>query len=242
MKRLVLVLILMALLCGCDKDNPAGTSPEPTMNNYFPLAVGNWWKFSGIEVNDQGNPIAGTNFQSIMRVVGDTLANGLTYFVVRDSSYSSGSWQLDETSYMRISGDTLKFLMNMFDDPDFLEVNMAILPRTVGTTWTAAVLDTTMIGQGGESVNFKLTWMGQVAGFGPLTVPFGTHGSVYQIHQSMVFDITAQGTTMTYNRIADQWVGLDVGPMRIVQLPSTGPGDPEAGTKEELVDYDLASP
>lgn len=244
MKRSCIILTLFVLLAGCSKDDNPSVGPTPvlTIANFIPLNIGNWRKFDGMEIDASGNPLPGTNYQLTSSVVGDTLVNGLNYFVVHDSSDSSGSWQLVETSYYRTSGDTLKFLMPMFDGAELVEASTVILPQPVDSSWGMFTKDTSMQGQGGTTITIHIDGTGQILGLGSLTVPYGTLANTYHVQQTTNFQMTSPDTTITYVRTQEFWAAQDVGPARFYALPSEGPGDPEPGTREELVEYHLTTP
>jgi len=227
MKRGFLIVVLMGIF-----------PLQLSAHEFFPLEVGYWWQYDGIEVDSLGDPIPGTEYESFSTIIGDTLISGFTYYVMQDSSNESGSWEVWEDTYVRSAGDTVKMLMPFMDDPtDLIEINMAILPDPIGMTWTVLYLDTFIV-EMGDTMNVVWDWTGEILDTNSITVPVGTLDNVYHLYYliHLEFSYTFPETTIVSEMEMEIWVAQDVGPARFFQLPVLEP-DPEPGSLEELADY-----
>ncbi|MFH1861550.1 MAG: T9SS type A sorting domain-containing protein [bacterium] len=210
---------------------------------YFPMDIGKWWRFDACVVDSLGIPIPGTEYTSSSTVVRDTLIAGTSYSVMVDSSNQFGFWEVEEDTYIRAVGDTIKVLMPFFDDTtNWIEVDMAIAPAPIGTTWLVMQMDTIIMDTMGITVEMSVNWMGEITDFGTVVVPAGIFLNSYEIEHNMDFEMTwtSPETTITSNfsSIRQICAALDVGPVRTLQLPFENPGSEiEPGILEELADY-----
>ncbi len=90
-KRSITVLatvLVAALLSACSKEE-SSTGPT-TPPNYFPLAVGNWWVYTGIELDTSGAEIPGTEWRDSSVVVAQTTIAGRQGYVMVSYSTRTG--------------------------------------------------------------------------------------------------------------------------------------------------------
>ncbi len=112
-RRLGGVVLALAVLLGCSKEE-SSTGPS-TSANYFPLKVGNWWVYSRVELDTNGNVVAGTETRDSMVIVRQTQLGGKTAFVA--VTYSGGSMSGD-TTYMSTEGGKLYIYVQPSPQPD----------------------------------------------------------------------------------------------------------------------------
>ncbi len=208
-------------------------------HEYFPMEVGFWWDFSGVEVDSLGLPIPGTEYTTNTTITGTAEIGGIDYYILTDSSDQEGSWELVESSYMRAVGDTVKVLMTLFDDSlIWQELDIAILPRPEGFNWTILHYDTTYE-EMGNTIHMVLYWSGEVMDFGTIVVPAGLFPNTYHIRHTMEFEMefSLPETSFAYTMSQEIWAAQDVGPVRWFQLPTSGPGDLQPGGLEQLEDF-----
>jgi len=86
MKYLVISLVIATFLFSCQDDDQVGaTSPEETLE-LFPLALGNYWIYQVVKLDDLGNEeILPAN--DTVRIVGTTLINDEVYFRLEVSNF-----------------------------------------------------------------------------------------------------------------------------------------------------------
>jgi hypothetical protein len=145
-----------------------------------------------------------------------------------------------EDSYLRTSGDTLIFLMDMMDMGHYEEGDMAILPAPVGMTWTALMFDTIIV-EMGTTTEVSLDIEGEVLGIETCTVPIGTFDDTYHIVHHMALEVSMPETTVTGEMDREYWAAEDIGPLKFFNLPVTSFGDPEPGELQELADYSVTA-
>jgi hypothetical protein len=100
--------VLAALvMVGCSKEEPTQPSQpkeEPTQpKNYMPLAVGNWWVYSRVELDTNGNEKPGTEWRDSTVVVGTVRIAGKTAYAL--VSYIDG--EAGDTTCMALEGNKL---------------------------------------------------------------------------------------------------------------------------------------
>jgi hypothetical protein len=115
MKRWWIPVAALAALVmvGCSKEEP--TQPSQP-KNYMPLAVGNWWVYSRVELDTNGNVKPGTEWRDSTVVVGTVRIAGKTAYAL--VSYIDG--EADDTTCMALEGNKLYMYMdtsNVLDNP-----------------------------------------------------------------------------------------------------------------------------
>ncbi len=111
--RTTVILITGALaFTACKKDEPdtrvaPGPSQPSAISAYSKLAVGNYWVYSIVQYDAQGNETP-TVYTDSVAVVGDSVLNGNTYYVVQGTRplHSPGNAQ-NYTSIQRDSADCI---------------------------------------------------------------------------------------------------------------------------------------
>jgi hypothetical protein len=226
MKRLFPAFIAIILFLGCDGSSDSGNGGTGPLgaDAYFPLQIGNWWRFGGIETDSLDNPIPGTEYVHSTTVVGDTIISDHTYYMMLDSMNMGGSWHLEELQFVRLEGDTIKFLMSFFDESSALyDVNMVILPYDVGETWNAITLDTVMENPIGDPLNVSLQITGELLATGPVTVPVGTLENAVHIGHVAAIEISNPDTSISFISEIKFWLAPDIGQVRQYEAPFTRP-------------------
>ncbi len=101
MKRIYFVIpLFLCLITGCD----SSIGPSSTLDEYFPLRVGNKWYYN--------SNYKDTNSINIIWEVGSLIEiNGHQYYEIRQENFNNQNVYSD-TSYYRLSGDTLFYYHN----------------------------------------------------------------------------------------------------------------------------------
>lgn len=103
-------LAALLSLAACRKDkteNPDPTIPEPSALEYFPLKVGNWWKYDAM-VLDTNDFVRMYDSSGIYcEVLDDSLMNGHLYFLLRSN---------DPNLYNTWCRDSLNLLVTLNGD------------------------------------------------------------------------------------------------------------------------------
>jgi hypothetical protein len=115
MKRWWIPAAALAALAmvGCSKEEP--TQPSQP-KNYMPLAVGNWWVYSRVQLDTDGNVKPGMEWRDSTVVVGTVRIAGKTAYALL--SYIDG--QAGDTTYVALEGNKLYMYMdtsNVRDNP-----------------------------------------------------------------------------------------------------------------------------
>jgi hypothetical protein len=108
--------------------------------NYFPLADGAKWEYTGHASSANGKQVS---FHGATRVDGETLINGKRYFKVIITSDSSGVPEvgkgIEAVRYYRVAEDSIYVRPgNDPDRPDLLEMP---LPIPIGTKWLSGATE-----------------------------------------------------------------------------------------------------
>ena len=102
--------------------------------NYFPLADGAKWEYTGHASSTSGKQLS---FRAATRVDGETLINGKRYFKVVITSDSSGTPEggkrIEAVRYYRVADDGI--YVRPGTDPDRPELLEMPLPIPIGTKW-----------------------------------------------------------------------------------------------------------
>jgi hypothetical protein len=105
--------LAVLVMVGCSKEEP--TQPSQP-KNYMPLAVGNWWVYSRVELDTNGNVKPGTEQRDSTVVVGTVRIAGKTAYAL--VSYIDG--EAVDTTYVALEGNKLYMYMDtsgMSDNP-----------------------------------------------------------------------------------------------------------------------------
>lgn len=79
--RLLQIAALLLLLQACQKDKNTPTPANATPTDYLPMKTGSYWAYK--VTADNGNIPGTTATHDTIRVVGDTLINGITYYQLK---------------------------------------------------------------------------------------------------------------------------------------------------------------
>ncbi len=130
MKRWWIPAIVLAVIvvAGCSKDEgPTQPPPQPPQpGNYMPLAVGNWWVYSRVELDTNGNVRPGTERRDSV-VVEDTLERkGRTWYLLQHYDEWGNRWIL---SFVAVEGNKL-YLHELLD-----ALSSAVVADFSGQPW-----------------------------------------------------------------------------------------------------------
>ncbi|PWJ43195.1 hypothetical protein [Sediminitomix flava] len=177
MRKLFLIGLVFTLLFSCDKDDSSLTSPS--LGNYFPLAIGNYWVYEHYQIDSLGNEIRRNQLDSVI-ISRDTLINGLQYFVL-EGNYSffnnEEHWGIidilrDSASYLVNDKGRIRFSATNFTDAldSFVETYQG--DTIFVTTYQMDDLESQVIVPAGEfeTLNYKGT---------TLDFTLGTQSPVY---------------------------------------------------------------
>lgn len=108
-RNLLLLSLSACVFVACDKDNnddpdtPPGPG-SPTIEDFAPLAIGNYWVYQRYQYDSLGNETV-TAFTDSVAVVGDTISSGNTYFILQGTRSLVNNQPY--RSYVRDSADCL---------------------------------------------------------------------------------------------------------------------------------------
>jgi hypothetical protein len=101
--------LAVLVMVGCSKEEP--TQPSQP-KNYMPLAVGNWWVYSRVELDTNGNEKRGTEWRDSTVVVDTVRIAGKTAYAL--AIYRGGG--AVDTTYMALEGNKLYMYMDTSED------------------------------------------------------------------------------------------------------------------------------
>lgn len=112
MKKISLTLItFLFLLYACKKNNdgPSSPSPEPeiTINEFFPMNIGNYWVYKFVNKDVNGD-VLGNIIYDTLKIVSDTTINSHNYFQFTTNKPTSNTQFLrrDSSGYIvDVNGD-----------------------------------------------------------------------------------------------------------------------------------------
>ncbi len=238
-------LVLFGL--GCSKES---TEPGPPPN-YFPLKVGNWWVYTGIELDTAGAEVPGTEWRDSTVVVGEVTVQGRKGYVM--VTYRSGSREGVDTTIVATDGGRLYI---------YLEGHSEEIPGPTGWVKFADVaagswrlLDTTVTDAPVEenlTVTGTLSWGGERGGAQVVTVK-GRQVTAQEFRVRIQFEgrLRSRGVeigTMSFTMVQHLWAAEGIGivrwqtdPSEMVIRSSLLPGgqmtQKEEGERTMLVDY-----
>jgi hypothetical protein len=101
--------LAVLVMVGCSKEEPT----QPTQpKNYMPLAVGNWWVYSKVQLDTNGNEKPGTEWRDSTVVVGAVrIAGKIAYKLV-----SYRRWGAGKTTYIALEGSRVYMYMDTSED------------------------------------------------------------------------------------------------------------------------------
>ncbi len=136
-------LLLLVLLWGCAKEE-SSTGPG-TAPNYFPLAVGNWWVSTTVQLDTNGNVVAGTESRDSMVIVAQTQLEGRTGFVAV-THHQNGT---TDTTVLSASGGKLYLYFHApqeVESPFDLLTGWVLWIDATQAQWTTASVSDTLEG------------------------------------------------------------------------------------------------
>ena len=125
--------VLAALvMVGCSKEEP--TQPSQP-KNYMPLAVGNWWVYSRVQLDTNGNVEPGMEWRDSTVVVGTVRIAGKTAYAL--VSYIDG--EAGDTTYVALEGNKLYMYLDtsgMSDNPFSVFGPWVLMVDFSGRSWS----------------------------------------------------------------------------------------------------------
>lgn len=112
MKKISLTLIASVFLmyaCKKNDDGPSTLGPEPeiTINEFFPMNIGNYWVYEFVQKTPNGDIIGNPSYDTL-KIVSDTVINNHTYFLFNTDKPMNG------TQYLR--RDSLGYIVDIKGD------------------------------------------------------------------------------------------------------------------------------
>ena len=118
MKKISLILIscvFFTYACKKNTDAPSTSVPEPeiTINEFFPMNIGNYWVYEFVQKNPSGEIIGNSSYDTL-KIVSDTLINNHTYFLFKTNKPSTGTQFLrrDSIGYIVDTQGNVKLIPN----------------------------------------------------------------------------------------------------------------------------------
>jgi hypothetical protein len=140
--------LAVLVMVGCSKEEPTQPSQpkeEPTQpKNYMPLAVGNWWVYSRVQLDTNGNVKPGMEWRDSTVVVGTVRIAGKTAYAL--VSYING--QAVDTTYMALEGNKLYIYLDtsrMFESPFRLFGPWMLMVDFSGQSWSTQAQDSVRV-------------------------------------------------------------------------------------------------
>jgi hypothetical protein len=157
MKYITTLLLLSSLVIGGCSKTSTTTGPPTGSSSYYPLAIGNWWKYIT------------TDSTKTLTVIGNTQFNGKTYFMIYDAS----------------TGDSIRIrkegpiYYSLFPDSTGTTLHEVIFyNETSGSTWGYDL--TILVFTGHATYTYVATGQSR-------TVNGKTYTNVTQIHIDQIF-------------------------------------------------------
>lgn len=208
MKKIVMALLFASLsLVSCSSDD-SGESYGESTGNYWPMAVNNTWTF-----DNNGS-------SSDIRIIGNTVFGGTTYYEISDPSESAlgvqnwvakkGATYLQKVAETSIVQDGVTINMEGYEVPlfkDDLEAN---------ASWSGTVSPkvTYIVNGQSASVNAKIKYTGTIVEKGAsVTLNGETYADVIKTRTRIEINIANQLTVANL----EYWLAKEVGPIREYQ-------------------------
>ncbi|GBD07426.1 hypothetical protein HRbin21_01251 [bacterium HR21] len=221
-------LLLLVLLWGCAKEE-SSTGPG-TAPNYFPLAVGNWWVSTTVQLDTNGNVVAGTESRDSMVIVAQTQLEGRTGFVAV-THHQNGT---TDTTVLSASGGKLYLYFHApqeVESPFDLLTGWVLWIDATQAQWTTASVSDTL--EGVELRGMRGTLMMQLtirgSRGGTTSVTIAEKNQTVQA-QEFVHTLQIQGTFVPEGQSAGipvqltqtvrSWFAGNIGQVRSRQEPS----------------------
>jgi hypothetical protein len=134
-------VLAVLVMVGCSKEEP--TQPSQP-KNYMPLAVGNWWVYSRVQLDTNGNEKPGTEQRDSTVVVGTVRIAGKTAYAL--VSYIDG--EAVDTTYMALEGNKLYMYLDtsrMFESPFRVFGPWMLVVDFSGRSWSTQAQDSVRV-------------------------------------------------------------------------------------------------
>lgn len=109
MKKIFSLLLIVTVFSSCKKDKGEPKTDAPITSasslslTYFPMTIGSYWVYQNVRIDTLGNETI-TSTTDTVKLVGDTIINGNTYFVFNGSAWlnipASMSYYRDSSGYL----------------------------------------------------------------------------------------------------------------------------------------------
>jgi hypothetical protein len=118
MKKVVLALLISVSLISCKKNSEDQVCPDPvthpttaSANDYFQLAVGNYWVYDRYRIDTNGVETLSSYDSSY--VSGDTIVNGIQWYILHDLYFVK--WLRDSAGYILDTNNSVNFTNAIFN-------------------------------------------------------------------------------------------------------------------------------
>jgi hypothetical protein len=145
-------VLAVLVMVGCSKEEP--TQPSQP-KNYMPLAVGNWWVYSWVELDTNGNVKPGTEWRDSTVVVGTVRIAGKTAYAL--VSYIDG--EVGDTIYMALEGNKLYIYLDASQSPFSVFGPWMLMVDFSGQSWSTQAQDSVRM-YGMELFGYRGTFIG----------------------------------------------------------------------------------
>jgi hypothetical protein len=213
-------------IVGCSKEEP--TQPSQP-KNYMPLAVGNWWVYSRVQLDTNGNVKPGMEWRDSTVVVGTVRIAGKTAYAL--VSYIDE--EAVDTTYVALEGNKLYMYMDtsgMFESPFRVFGPWMLVVDFSGQSWSTQAQDSIRVDDV-ELFGYRGTFIGvaQLSGrrVGSEAVQIRERGQMvqaekFELKQSIIGNLETGGLRIPvrYEVPITMWFAENIG--RVADR--TGPG------------------
>jgi hypothetical protein len=147
--------LAVLVMVGCSKEEP--TQPSQP-KNYMPLAVGNWWVYSRVRLDTNGNVEPGMEWRDSTVVVDTVRIAGKTAYAL--VSYFDG--QAGNTTYVALEGNKLYMYIgtsDVRDNPFSVFGPWMLMVDFSGRSWSTQAQDSIRV-DGVELFGYRGTFIG----------------------------------------------------------------------------------
>jgi hypothetical protein len=244
--------LAVLVMVGCSKEEPT----QPTQpKNYMPLAVGNWWVYSRVQLDTDGNVEPGTEWRDSTVVVGTVRIAGKTAYAL--VSYFDG--EAGDTTCVALEGNKLYMYVPTSDvreNPFSVFGPWVLMVDFSGRSWSTQ--DSVRL-DNAQFFEYRGTFIGvaQLSGrrLGSEAVQIRERGQTVQAERfkltlSIIGNFEAQGIRipLQYEMPVEMWFAENIGrvsertgPASLnFQLPPLPPQQIKfAGEANELLNYQV---
>ncbi len=239
MKNTILFIMCMIIIAGfvvsCSDDDDNGTGPNGNSGDLIPMAVGNYWVTRMIDFDSLGDTTSvDTSRVTIIRTQD---IGGNTYYVAIDSTDDI------DTAYYRKASDGYYAIMQDTTMPsDSMEIKMAPIPYTDGTTWQIMDPMDSSSTEGGYLQVYRFSMSGIVIGETSFDTPAGSFSNAIRLDYIIEIEFSAVDTasddtlfSMSEVDTNRNYMVPDIGPVGMDSYYNNG----QQMDKDRLLEYNL---